>query len=366
MESNLNFYSCLYNNRYYKTFRLPDFLRNEQGNFSQEKTLEIIIKEEYGEVNDIDVNCFVKDITDKNAPQEYDYLFCGKCKHSVVEFTFEKNGTVAAFKVDVIAPIKEKNPIFAVMADFKSGLPTKYCPVEELLDCGIGIAHVYYNDITTDDGDFDSGIAKLFCDRNNRYAPGKLALWAYAMKKIGQYLIDARFTTCGRLYSAGHSRLGKTALLACAQYDIFAGCFVNCSGCCGAAISRDKAGESIEVITNVFPYWFTENFKKYAKKEYEMPFDQHFLMAAVAPRKVFIVAASEDFWADTEAQYVCAEAATVAYNELGYTGLIKRDTVLGHGEKNDGGEIAFYIRKGPHFFSREDWNFYINCAKRTI
>ena len=149
------------------------------------------------------------------------------------------------------------------------------------------------------------------------------------------------------MYVAGHSRLGKTALLTVAKYDIFAGCMVNCSGCCGTAISRDKHGETIKVITDVFPFWFTPNFKKYAEKEYEMPFDQHYLMASVAPRKVFIVAASEDDWADTDAQYLCAEAASEAYKEVG-------------------GEIAFFIREGVHFFSREDWAFYLECLRNVM
>ena len=137
---------------------------------------------------------------------------------------------------------------------------------------------------------------------------------------------------------------------------------VNCSGCCGAAISRDKRGETVEKITNVFPYWFTPHFNAaYNKNENAMPFDQHFLEAAVAPRKIFVVAASEDDWADTDAQYLCAEAASEAYKELGLTGLTPVNTPLAAGEKNVGGEIAFFIRDGVHFFSREDWAFYLSC-----
>ena len=138
---------------------------------------------------------------------------------------------------------------------------------------------------------------------------------------------------------------------------------VNCSGCCGAAISRDKHGETIKVITDVFPFWFTPNYKKYAEKESEMPFDQHYLIAAVAPRKVFIVAASEDDWADTDAQYLCAEAASEAYKEQGLTGLKPAGKPLKVGEKNTGGEIAFFVRDGVHFFSREDWAFYLDCLR---
>ena len=138
---------------------------------------------------------------------------------------------------------------------------------------------------------------------------------------------------------------------------------VNCSGCSGAAISREKHGETIKDIVDVFPFRFTPNYKKYAEKEDEMPFDQHYLMASVAPRKVFIVAASEDDWADTDAQYLCAEAASAAYKDFGLTGLCEREKMLEIGEKNIGGEISFFVREGVHFFSREDWAFYLECLQ---
>ena len=350
--------------RYPNDFCLPDYLR-ENGKFLREKTLNEIVREEYGEIDESGVKIRVKDVTDEKFDCDYGYFFCDKAKHTALEFSLEKNGKTAAFVADVFIPTKNQSYNFVIHLDFMKYLPTKYCPVEELMDDGIAVAHLYYKEISTDDGDFSSGIASLFCDRSDNYAPGKLSLWAYAAKIVGEYLISEKYTVKENLYIAGHSRLGKTALLAAAKYDIFAGCMVNCSGCSGAAISRDKHGETISVITDVFPYWFTPNFKKYAEKENEMPFDQHYLMASVAPRKVFIVAASDDDWADTDAQYLCAEAASEAYKEIGLTGLYQREKMLEVGERNVGGEIAFFIREGVHFFSREDWAFYLDCLRNV-
>lgn len=357
---NLKFKSILAGGRYAKDFALPDYLR-ENGRFSREKTLREIVREEYGEIDETCVQISVNDITDEKFDGDYGYFFCNKAKHTALEFLLEKNGKTATFVADVFVPTRAKTYDFVVQLDFMKYLPTKYCPVEELMDGGIAVAHLYYKEISTDDGDFSSGLAPLFCDRSDMYSAGKLSLWAYAAKIVGEYLINEGFTVKEKLYVAGHSRLGKTALLAAARYDIFAGCMVNCSGCCGAAISRGKRGETIKVITDVFPFWFAPNFKKYAEKEYEMPFDQHYLMASVAPRKVFVVAASEDDWADTDAQYLCAEAASGVYKELGLTGLKFADKFLEVGEKNIGGEITFFVRDGVHFFSREDWAFYLEC-----
>jgi len=73
----------------------------------------------------------------------------------------------------------------------------------------------------------------------------------------------------------GHSRLGKTALLCAALDDRFYGAVSNDSGCSGAAVSLGKKGETIADITEQFPFWFCENYMKYAGKEKEAPFDQH-------------------------------------------------------------------------------------------
>ena len=40
-------------------------------------------------------------------------------------------------------------------------------------------------------------------------------------------------------------------------------------------------GETIEKITNVFPFWFCPGFAKYRGLDNELPFDQHFLLFAV-------------------------------------------------------------------------------------
>lgn len=357
---NLKFKSALIGDKYEKDFVLPDYVRSN-GKFDREKTLDIIIREEYGVIDETGVEVIVKDVTDKNFDLTYGYSFCGKAEHTALEFTIAKGGRSSAFVVDLFVPINVSNPDFVVQIDFMKNLPAKYCPVEELMDGKIAVAHLYYNEIATDNGDFSSGIAPVLVDRNYEYSAGKLSLWAYAAKTVGEYLLKQGYVSSEKLYVAGHSRLGKTALLTAASYKIFAGCMVNCSGCCGAAISRGKKGETLKVITDVFPYWFTPHFKKYAEKEFEMPFDQHYLMAAVAPRKVMVVAASEDEWADTDAQYLCAEAASAAYKELGFTGLKNINEPLEIGESNIGGEISFFVRKGMHFFSREDWKFYLNC-----
>ena len=127
----------------------------------------------------------------------------------------------------------------------------------------------------------------------------------------------------------GHSRLGKTALLCGATDERFAFAHSNDSGCSGAAITRGKVGERVVDITNVFPYWFCETYKQYANRESEMPFDQHWLLCANLPHKVYVASAAGDLWACPKNEYLSCVAASDYYinellhGELGFEGFFQ-------------------------------------------
>jgi hypothetical protein len=149
----------------------------------------------------------------------------------------------------------------------------------------------------------------------------------------------------------GHSRLGKTALFAAAIDTRFAFAYSNDSGCSGAALSRARMGETIEVISRVFPFWFCKKYRSYADNEDSMPFDQHYLIASIAPRKVLIGSAAEDEWAGPESEFLSALAASEAFEN----GLIHNGSIPNAPDKLLDGDIGYHIRYGKHYFSRTDW-----------
>ena len=159
-----------------------------------------------------------------------------------------------------------------------------------------------------------------------------------------------------RAYVCGHSRLGKTALLTGAVDERVKLAYSNDSGCCGAALSRGKSGESVEDITRVFPQWFCKGYIKYAGNEDKMPFDQHWLIASVAPRRVYVASAFEDKWADPNSEMLSCVAASEAYEACGLRGLVCNDSLPQIGDVYHDGMIGYHLRAGLHYLSREDWN----------
>lgn len=343
--------------RYPAGFTLPDLPRDEKGDFDREKARNILLSEEYGVVADEGITHTV------SMGKTKENCVAGKCaRYCRWTFTFSKNGDAAGFPADLYLPaVPLAGRPLVVALDFPADPTRNYFPMEEVLARGVALARVQYDLVTSDDGDFTNGLARLLVpDRSDPQAAGKLAIWAWAAAAVARELVGQGIAQSDTLWISGHSRLGKTALLAAALDPVFAGVHSNNSGCSGMAISREKTGETVAQITRTFPYWFAPRYASYADREREMPFDQHFLAALVAPRRLSVSAAEQDTWADTEAQFLCAEAASVAWREQGAVGLDPACGLPRVGERSLNGRLAFQTRPGTHYFSLDDWRFLLD------
>ena len=311
----------------------------------REELKQLFLKEEYG---------FLPEKIEPSIRVELDYVdFAGKAVWEKVYFTFEKEGKSHTVKTDLILPKGKKNvPVFLSL-NFQKEVPNKYLPAEEIIDTGFGIFAFCYENVTNDNNDFTDGLCGIF-EKDGKCEFGKISIWAYFASICMDYLVTREEVDKDNVAIIGHSRLGKTALLCSALDERFKLTCVNDSGCCGAAISRGKTdkNETIEKITEVFPFWFCDNFKKYVNNEESLPFDQHMLLSLVAPRFVIVGGAEDDVWADNEGQHLACALATRAW-ELYEKG-------------NANKRISYYERKGSHFLSRTDWIVYMEGFKRII
>ena len=288
--------------------------------------------------------------------------FAGKATQARVHLSFDTPNGSFSFPFTLITPVSaQKSPVF-VNINFRPDVPDKYLPAEEIIDHGFAVATFFYKDVTSDGPDWD-GLAAMY-PRDEKTGWGKIGMWAFAASRILDYLEQQDAYDLTRACVCGHSRLGKTALWCSAQDERFSMAVSNDSGCTGAAITRSKAGETVQDIITRFPYWFCGNYHSWAGREYEMPFGQHMLLALTAPRKLYVCSATEDKWADPESEFLCCAAASEAWSLLRVPGLVTPDEMPTPDVPLMDGGICYHLRTGTHFYSRTDWLYQMSCRER--
>lgn len=279
-------------------------------------------------------------------------------KHTLTANVYGKD---TSFVFRSVVPVKAdgKIPVF-IHISFTDAIPNPGQQTEEIVDQGYAVFTINYKDVTSDDGNFEDGCAKVLCpDRNDPHAPGKIAIWSWSIMRVIDYLETLDAFDLDNIAVIGHSRLGKTTLLTAAFDERVKFACVNNSGASGDALSRGKVGEDIEAIIKRFPFWFCPNYAKYVKREFELPFDQHFLLSLVAPRHLVIGTAEEDTWADPNSEFLALTLTDDVYKLYGKRGLVHGDDVPTAPAILNEGDCYFHVRPGTHYLSRHDWNNYI-------
>jgi len=367
-------------NEYIDSLNLPELPDGK----TREKCLDIIQREVYGYIPQ-KPETLEWEIISHFDESAYAYAG-GKADPTWIRIFGKANGRDWSFRVRVIIPEKaEKLPLF-IHLNFLPDIPNKYQPTEEIIDNGFALINVCYSDVTVDNANFMDGISRTFYPRGTRKNPtdaGKLAIWAWAAMRALDFAQKAYADKIDfeNVAVAGHSRLGKTALLTAAYDERFKFVFANCPGCGGDALEKVKhddveayeknpdiwpRAERIVNMVGSYPYWFCENYLRYEKRPDLMEFDQHFLLACVAPRYLFTVAAFDDLWADPKGQFLSLCLASKQYEKLGVKGFVHKGEFP---EKNDyyyEGNIGHSLREGGHWQNRTDWLHYMDFMKRKM
>jgi len=248
----------------------------------------------------------------------------------------------------------------------KKGMMKDAWQLDYLFENGYGLATFCYSDIDPDfDDDFKNGVQPLFYKKGQTYPKpdewGSVAAWAWGMSRAMDYIETDKDIDSKRVAVIGHSRLGKTATWAGASDQRFAMVFSCNSGCCGVALSKRIFGETIEAMNVRFPHHFDGNYKQFNGREKYMPFDQHELVALVAPRPIYIASAGDDNWADQKGEFLGGKGAEPVYALYGLPG-IGVDSQPAIDVAVHEGYIGYHNRTGPHAVLRYDWEQFIQFA----
>ncbi len=239
-------------------------------------------------------------------------------------------------------------------------------PLAEIIRRGYALATFYSGDVDPDRSDSSIGLYASLAGgdpgKNNPTNRGTIAAWAWGFQRCVDYLVKDRDIDASRIAALGHSRNGKTALLAAAFDERIAMAFPHQAGCGGSAPSRGKTGESVTAINDRFPHWFNARFKEFNNEPERLPFDQNCLVALCAPRPVLFSAAVEDQWANPAGQCDVLGAADPVYRFLGVEGLAA--TNMPPNGKLISSRLGYYIREGKHSMTADDWRVFMDFADR--
>jgi hypothetical protein len=242
-------------------------------------------------------------------------------------------------------------------------------PLQQVIESGYAVATFYCGDIQPDRPNVREGMRATMMEPMGISDPATtatIAWWAWGCGRAADYLVTASDIDAKRLAVVGHSRLGKTALLAGAWDDRFAVVIPHQSGCGGAGPSRSKndKAETVKRITTAFPHWFCANFTAFGEDTTKLPFDQHCLVALCAPRPVLFTNAEDDQWANPPGQFDVLRAAAPAYKLYGDATPVA-EKVPEQGTLS-AERLGYFIRAGKHAMTPDDWKVYVRFADKWL
>ncbi|MEC3880099.1 alpha/beta hydrolase family protein [Parapedobacter sp. 10938] len=251
--------------------------------------------------------------------------------------------------------------------DWERGCQASRWSYDDIIDRGYGVATMCYHDIFPDKpGLKDHSIVSLFPGYDaDSEAPDEwqaIGAWAWGSSRIVDYLATEPRVDTARIAIMGHSRQGKAALWAGAQDTRFKVVISNNSGEGGAALSRRNFGETLAIVSSIKPAWFCPAYDAYHRRADELPFDQHELIALMAPRAVYVASAEEDRWADPKGEYLAAYHAGPVYELYGLQGLPSATPPAIHQPIMQ--DVGYHIRAGKHDVTRYDWLAFLDFADK--
>jgi len=236
--------------------------------------------------------------------------------------------------------------------------------LEQSIDRGYAVATFFCGEVEEDRAKAEGGVRELVRAPRAPDDWGTIAAWAWGLQRVVDYLATDRDLDRRRIALAGHSRLGKAALLAAAFDERVALVIPLQAGCGGTAPSRGRTGESVKQINTRFPEWFCGVFKEFNDQPERLPFDQNCLIALCAPRPVLLGAAEEDTWANPAGAFEMLGAAGGVYRLLGVEGLAA-EKMPGPNQLIDS-NLGYFIRPGKHSMTRGDWKFFLDFADQHL
>lgn len=215
---------------------------------------------------------------------------------------------------------------------------------------GIAVARFNRLELANDDKNAGriGGIYDIYPEHQGFTA---ISAWAWGYMTVMDAFAQIPHIDAENVGITGHSRGGKTVLLAAAADPRIKFVCPNNSGCHGCASYRlketgygpQKKTEELSDMFKNFPHWMGEGLRQYIGRHGEIPHDMHFFGALIAPRFYIQCEGMQDYWINPKGSWMNFKGVKEAYRYLGC-------------EDN----AAAWFRPGQHRHKLPDFTEFIN------
>ena len=226
-------------------------------------------------------------------------------------------------------------------------------PIERYFDAGLGYASFAGGSFIPDSNGAAQAVMKELGPVPQ--PTSTLMAWAYGFHAAGTVFKDDLRIDAGAIGALGHSRYGKAALVAAGWSDVIQTAIAHQSGFGGGSSSRSTTGETLLRMASSYPHWLRPGLAQDLEGGTKLSLDQHFLLALIAPKPVFLGNGRRDVWSDPNSSFRLALAADEAYKAQGGPGL----TTHRMQDFDPNADIAYWIRTGGHSVVSEDIDAFI-------
>lgn len=234
---------------------------------------------------------------------------------------------------------------------------SSFWPRQEILKRGYAAIAFYMSDLASEtyrpETALRSGAFKVFGPKYEERKGndwGVLSAWAWGASRVMDWIASNPTLDASKVMVVGHSRGGKSALVAGVTDKRFSMVVSNNSGRGGACLNKMEIPLSEPWRSFGYygvGYWFCSNyFKTFCEgRDKTAPYDQDDWLSLISPRILAVGSGQADTWAGPEGEF----AATLSASETWW-------------KKGVGENVLYTIREGGHGLGLDDWMRYIDFA----
>lgn len=249
----------------------------------------------------------------------------GKATWREVNIELDFGEREATLPITAVIPKTEAPCPAIVYIGNEDRVPNKFLPVEEIIDRGYAVINICTGVVSKNNADFKSGLCKYIAKgRRRKNAPGKIALWAWGAQRAVDYLSNLDGIDKKKIAVAGHGATAIAALLLAAE-----------DGRIGYVIANDPFATFGQSSGLDAPYLFCP---AYAEESVGDGIRE--LLTLCADKRVMLGSARDRAFADGEGERRIISESGIS-------------------------DYAYHSRAGGEYFSREDWNNYLDFFDKS-